>query len=161
MTKHTVSIRVLHRVSAMLLAAFLILHVSNHLAGVLGREAHIAFMAHIRPIYRNAFVEPLILALLVWQMGTGATMALRGWRSRTGFVAWLQAGSGIYMALFLIVHVSAVMAGRYGRGLDTNFNFAAAGFHVPSWPWFFGPYYFFAIAALFSHAGSALYWLWN
>jgi hypothetical protein len=70
-------------------------------------------------------------------------------------LAWAQAASGAYVALFLAIHVGAVLAGRAG-GLDTNFYFAAAGLHV--WPFvlFFAPYYFLAVAALFVHLGCAL-----
>jgi hypothetical protein len=78
--------------------------------------------------------------------------------ARRGSVAWLQALSGTYLALFLLIHVSAVMYGRAVLGLDTDFRFAAAGFHVPPWQWFFAPYYFLAVASLFTHVGCAIYW---
>lgn len=64
-------------------------------------------------------------------------------------------GSGACVALFLAIHVGAVLVGRAG-GLDTNFYFAAAGLHV--WPavLLFAPHYFLAVAALFVHLGCAL-----
>lgn len=63
-----------------------------------------------------------------------------------------------YLPFFLVVHVAAVVVGRSALGLDTNFYFAAAGFHV--WPFglFFGPYYFLAVITLFTHLGCAAYW---
>lgn len=51
-----------------------------------------------------------------------------------------------------------MLAGRFAFGLDTDFRFAAAGFHVPAWPWFFWPYYTLAVFALFTHIGCAIYW---
>ena len=42
--------------------------------------------------------------------------------------------------------------------LDTNFYFAAAGLRVNSGAWFFGPYHFLAVLALFTHLGCALSW---
>lgn len=59
---------------------------------------------------------------------------------------------------FLVVHVADVVVDRSALGLDTNFYFAAAGFHV--WPFglFFGPYYFLAVITLFTHLGCAAYW---
>ena len=141
----------------MALAAFLLVHLANHIVGLTGKQAHITFMAAARAGYRNALVEPILLVLIGWQATSGLVMALRGWRSRQGWIAWVQAGSGLYLAGFLLVHVGAVLIGRR-RGLDTNFDFAAAGFHVPTWPWFFAPYYFAAVTALFLHAGCALYW---
>src|SRR3989344_2155306 len=62
-----------------------------------------------------------------------------------------------HLALFLLIHVTAVLAGRF-QGVDTNLQFAAAGMHTPPWQWFFGPYYFFAVFALGTHVGCALYW---
>lgn len=118
----------------------------------------IAFMAAVRPIYRNPIIEPVLLVLLTFQVISGVTMVIKGWRNRRGRVAWLQATSGLYLALFLTVHVSSVLAGRWSLGLDTNFNFAAAGFHVGAWPLYFTPYYFLAVAALFAHVGCAFYW---
>lgn len=37
------------------------------------------------------------------------------------------------------------------NSVDTNFYFAAAGFHVPPNQLLFGPYYFLAVLALFTH----------
>ncbi|MDN2697774.1 hypothetical protein O0882_15755 [Janthinobacterium sp. SUN073] len=85
-------------------------------------------------------------------------MALRRWKERSGFVAWLQAGSGIYLALFLLFHVSAVLFGRTALKLDTNFYYAAAGFVRMPYALFFAPYYFLAVHALFMHLGCAAYW---
>ena len=50
------------------------------------------------------------------------------------------------------------LSGRMLLNLDTNFYFAAAGFHVPPYPFFFVPYYFLAVVALFTHLGCAAYW---
>ena len=62
------------------------------------------------------------------------------------------------LAFFLIAHVSAVLFGRVVLGLDTNFYFAAAGFHGPMFPFFFAPFYFMGLVALFTHIGCAAYW---
>lgn len=151
-------LRTLHRLSAALIGLFLALHITNHLVGLAGQEAHMGFMHVARRIYRNAFIEPTLLALLVWQGLSGGVMVIRGWRARRGGVAWLQAISGLYLAAFMLLHVSAVLYGRAALHLDTDFRYAAAGFQVPPWGWWFGPYYFLAVAALFAHLGCALYW---
>lgn len=115
-------------------------------------------MHTVRPLYRNAIVEPLMLALFTLQIVSGMVLVVRGWRDRQGGVALLQAGSGIYLAAFIVFHSIAVLAGRFAFGLDTDFRFAAAGFHVPAWPWFFWPYYTLAVFALFTHIGCAIFW---
>jgi hypothetical protein len=136
----------------------MILHLSNHVVGLIGQREHVAFMHAVRPLYRNAIVEPFLLVLFASQVVSGLTMVVRGWRSRRGLVAWLQAGSGLYLAAFVVLHVLAVLSGRVMLGLDTDFRFAAAGFHVPGWPWYFWPYYTLAVVALFTHIGCAIYW---
>jgi hypothetical protein len=152
------SYRLFHRAIALLLTTFLLIHMVNHVVGLSGQAAHIAFMNSIRPIYRHPVIETVLLVLFAMQVATGAILAIKGWRERRGFVAWAQAASGLYIAAFLLIHVSSVMMGRIVLGLDTDFRFAAAGFHVAGWPWYFIPYYFLAVFGLFVHVGCALYW---
>ncbi|MGK5045715.1 hypothetical protein ACQ4WP_07410 [Janthinobacterium sp. GB4P2] len=152
------SIRKFHRLSACVLAAYILLHLVNHLLAIAGANVHITFMEATRPLYRNAVVEPVLLACVLFQCGSGIWMVLRRWKVRSGFVAWLQAGSGIYLALFLLFHVGAILFGRVALKLDTNFYYAAAGFVLMPYELFFAPYYFFAVFALFTHLGCAAYW---
>ena len=152
------SLRLFHRTSAVLLSSFALIHIANHVVGLAGQAEHIAFMQAMRPYYRNAIVEPVLLVLFALQATTGTTLAVKGWHQRRGFVAWAQTISGLNLAAFLLIHIISVMIGRGVLGLDTDFRFAAAGFHVAGWPWYFAPYYFFAVFALFVHVGCALYW---
>jgi succinate dehydrogenase hydrophobic anchor subunit len=147
--------RRLHRAAGALLAVFVAVHVANHLAALAGVDAHVRFMDAVRRVYRQPVVEAVLLLCVVLQAASGLRMLWTGRHRRRGALAWLQAGSGAYVALFLAIHVVAVLAGRMS-GLDTNFYFAAAGLHV--WPFvlFFVPYYFLAVAALFVHLGCAL-----
>jgi succinate dehydrogenase hydrophobic anchor subunit len=147
--------RRLHRAGGALLAVFVAVHVANHLAALAGVDAHVRFMDAARRVYRQPVVEAVLLLCVVLQAASGLRMLWTGRHRRRGALAWLQAGSGAYVALFLAIHVVAVLAGRVS-GLDTNFHFAAAGLHV--WPLvlFFVPYYFLAVAALFVHLGCAL-----
>ena len=152
------TLRTLHRSSAILIALFAVLHIANHLAGLGGVATHIAFMDTARLVYRNLAVELVLLLCVAFQVGSGLTLVLRGWKQRRGFMPWLQVLSGAYLSFFLLVHVSAILSGRMLLNLDTNFYFAAAGFHVPPYPFFFVPYYFLAVVALFTHLACAVYW---
>ena len=115
-------------------------------------------MEAARSVYRIRFVEAVLLACVLFQVLSGLWLVARGWRQRRGTVSWLQAVAGTYLAFFLVVHVSAVLFGRLSLGLDTNFYFAAAGFHVRPFQLFFAPYYLFGVLALFTHLGCAAYW---
>jgi succinate dehydrogenase/fumarate reductase cytochrome b subunit len=149
-------LRRLHRASAIGVGVFIILHLANHLAALGGQQAHIDFMKAIRPIYRNALIEPLLLAGFAWQLVSGFALLIRTWRTRRGLVAWAQAISGFVVLIFVVIHVGAVLTGR-AAGVDTNFNFAAAGMHA-GLSAFFVPYYFTAVVALFVHLACATYW---
>lgn len=152
------SLRALHRTSAILITAFACLHLTNHLVSLAGVPIHIAFMKAARSVYRQPVVETLLLACVAFQVASGLWFLVTGWKRRTGAVPWLQAMSGAMLAFFLLVHVSAIMFGRIALQLDTNFYYAAAGFHVSPFQYFFAPYYFFAVLALFTHLGCAAYW---
>ena len=108
------ALRKLHAFSALLVAAFACLHLVNHLAGVAGIEAHLAFMKVARSVYRHGWLEPVLLGCITLQVLSGLALVVRGWKRRRGRVAWLQLGSGVYLAFFLLVHVGAVLFGRAG-----------------------------------------------
>jgi hypothetical protein len=156
--RRQLTLRTCHLVSAMLLGIFVSVHLINHIVALFGQSQHVLFMHAVRPLYRNAVIEPALLLAFAWQVVSGIIMVIRGWRTRRGGIAWLQAGSGIYLAAFVSVHAFAVLTGRTMLGLDTDFRFAAAGFHVQGWPWFFWPYYTLAVFSLLTHIGCALYW---
>ncbi len=152
------TVRYLHRLSAIVVTGFAVAHIVNHLAGAASPAAHIAIMALLRKVYRAPVVEPGLLAALAFQICTGLFLLIRHARTRRGFIAWLQAGTGAYIALFLIIHVAAILAGRSVLHLDTNIYYAAAGLRVSPYRYFFIPYYSLAIPALFTHLACAAWW---
>jgi succinate dehydrogenase/fumarate reductase cytochrome b subunit len=152
------TLRDLHRTSAFVILAFATMHIANHLASLNSVATHIAFMDFARTVYRHWAIESLLLFCVLFQVLSGLWLVVRGWKQRQGLLPWLQAGSGGYLAFFLLVHVSAVLFGRTVLHLDTNFYYAAAGLHVSPSQFFFAPYYFLAVLALFTHLGCAAYW---
>jgi succinate dehydrogenase/fumarate reductase cytochrome b subunit len=150
------SVRRLHRYGAIVVTLFVLAHLANHLAALGGTAAHLRFMEAARVVYRQPLVETLLLLGVAAQVGSGLRLFAAGWKRRSGWTASLQAASGAYLALFLLIHVSAVLAGRAVLDLDTNVHFAAAG--LQAWPYslFFIPYYFLAVLAVFAHLGCAL-----
>ena len=111
--------RRVHRAAGAVLAVFLVAHVANHLAALAGLDAHIGFMDAARRVYRQPVVEAVLLLCVALQAASGLRMLWTGRQRRSGVLPWLQAGSGAYVALFLAIHVVAVLAGR-SSGLDTN-----------------------------------------
>jgi hypothetical protein len=147
-----------HRAVAFVLIAFIILHLASHLLSLAGPQRHLSTLPLIRPIYRGSFTEPVLIALLVVQIGLGLTLA---WQRRKVGIdrAWgrLQIASGTYIAFFILVHTSAALSARYGSHLDTNFWWPASTLAHPIMRFFFYPYYFLAVVAVFSHLAAALH----
>jgi succinate dehydrogenase/fumarate reductase cytochrome b subunit len=141
-----------HRLSGLILLVFIALHLFNHLCALWGAEAHLAVMERLRPYYRHPLVELPLLLVLGLQMVSGIRLF---WRQKgQGFFLKLQRWSGLYLAFFFVIHLSAVFAGRYLLALDTNFYFGVAGLNTFPLNLFFMPYYGLAVTAFFGHLAS-------
>ena len=138
------TIRNLHRYSAIPIAIFAVVHLTNHLASLLSISSHLAFMQAARLIYRQPVVEAVLLLAVALQIGSGVSIIVQRWRQHR-CLASLQVWSGACLAFFLCAHVGAVLFGRSILKLDTNFYFAAAGFHVAPYQYVFAPYYFLGV----------------
>lgn len=152
-------IRKLHRLTGIILAAFIAIHLISHLAALLGPEAHLAALRAVRPIYRSAPVEPLLLASLLGQLALG--MMLLRQRRRIGIEpGWgtAQIASGLYVALFITIHATSALYARYVNHLDTNFWWPASTLAHPGLRYFFYPYYFIGVIAVFVHLAAALHY---
>lgn len=148
----------LHSLNALALCLFIGLHMANHLALVGGFAAHDTVLAVLRPLYRNAVVEPVLIALFAAQIALGLALAWRRGRPRMRW-AWAQVASGLILALFLIQHIPATLLAR--PATDTDARFAAAV--VRDWPGaaYFIPYYGVAVTALATHlAAGRRFGLW-
>lgn len=147
----------LHRVLAIGLLAFILPHLAGHLAGLWGQETFDRVQAILRPFYRNALVEPVLLLAVALQLVLGIVLLRRQWRRglRSNLLRW-QVISGLVLALFLIQHLPAMAMARYWAGLDTTFWWPASV--ASTWPFtlYFWPYYLSGVLAFFIHAGIGL-----
>jgi succinate dehydrogenase hydrophobic anchor subunit len=150
--KQRLLLRGAHRFSGGLLGAFLLLHLGNHLAGIAGQETHRLVQASVRLVYQG-WVEPVLLLSCGLQVATGLRLAWE--RRRSKGHALIQPLSGLYLALFLMIHVGAVLAAR-AKGVETDLAFAAAGMHAGLLWLFFAPYYGLAVLALGLHLSVPL-----
>ncbi|MFA3792088.1 hypothetical protein AB6T38_13295 [Aliiglaciecola sp. SL4] len=148
-----------HRLSALLISSFILFHLINHLYILGGVQQHIEFMDTFRLAYRNVIAESILLLCVMFQVCSGLYFVWQRRGQRSGFLEKAQAISGLYLAYFFINHVGAVLYGRIGAELDTNIYYGIAGFHTDPFQFYFIPYYFFAVVALFVHLASAFNWL--
>lgn len=146
----------IHRTAALVVLAYAVPHLLNHLIAVNGPASHIAFMDLLRQVYRQPVVEAILLLSCLTQIVTGAIIA---WQSRNvparGF-ARIQRWAGLVLGYFLVQHLSAVFYTRLVQQLDTNFYFAASVVQGIPLALYFAPYYWVGVAALFVHIACAL-----
>jgi len=148
------SITTLHRITGGIIAAFVVMHLFNHLMALAGPETHIALMHELRKIYRHPVLESTLILAVTAQIITGVVQYRRTKAQQKGSWYRLQRWSGLYLALFFTIHLSAVFAGRIILDLDTNLYFGVAGMNTFPFNLFFVPYYALAVISFFLHIAS-------
>lgn len=148
------TIKRIHFISGLFIAAFSILHLFNHFCSIFGAETHIEIMSFLRLLYRNSLVESVLLLAVLLQIISG--LKLLKYFKKTVITTFdrLHVWSGLYLSFFLIIHVSAVLAGRLLLHLDTNYYFAVTGLTKFPYNLFFVPYYALAVFSFFVHFAS-------
>jgi hypothetical protein len=148
-----------HGISAsLIIGLFLAAHVANHAAGLWSGMAHLDVMKVARQLYRAPAIEPLVLALIAFQVTSGAILVRRRLRDRSDFFGALQSMTGVYVGLYFVAHLTAVFAARRA-GTDTDWNWltnhdhsmltSLAGLRLIAHYWF-GP------VAIVTHLGCGL-----
>lgn len=151
------TLKKLHRLSGIVIASFLLLHISNHLFALGGPAMHIAVMNMFRYVYRFLPVEVLLLMCVIFQVISGATLVFKKGFLRQPFYVIIQIVSGLYLSFFIIWHVRAVMIGRYVWNVDTDFYFAAGVANRYPEKIFFIPYYTLSLVCVFAHIACVHY----
>jgi hypothetical protein len=117
--------RLLARVHGVSASAILLLfvgpHIANHLTGFWNGPVHIEVMNAVRLVYRDDFVQPMLLTLIGFQILTGTVLIRRRMRMPNDFLGTIQTMSGVYVGVYFLAHMTAVFAARHA-GTDTNWN---------------------------------------
>jgi hypothetical protein len=144
----------LHYFSGLAITIFIGIHLFNHVWSVFGAEKHIELMNILRLFYRNIFVEIILLSAIFVQIVSGIKLFFTTRKVAHSNFEKLHIWSGLYLALFFMIHLSAVLGGRYILKLDTNFYFGVAGLNTFPFNLFFVPYYGLAIISFFGHISA-------
>jgi hypothetical protein len=146
--------KVVHKASGICIGFFVVIHLLNHLWSIFGVEDHIHMMNSLRVYYRNPIAETLLLVSIVIQMISGIKLyALSRAKAKSGFEK-IQQWTGLYLLVFLVIHVSAVLGARMLFHLDTNFYFGVVGINTFPLNLFFIPYYAMATISFFGHLAA-------
>jgi hypothetical protein len=146
--------RRLHFFAGLTISIFVALHLFNHLSSLYGPQQHIDTMNTLRVFYRHPIAETLLLGAVLVQIVSGLRLFRETRHTATTFWPKLHRWTGLYMAVFLVIHLSAVLGGRLVLGLDTNFYFGVAGLNTFPLNLFFVPYYGLAILSFFGHVAA-------
>ncbi|WP_247233705.1 hypothetical protein [Telluribacter sp. SYSU D00476] len=144
----------LHYVSGLVLTIFIGLHLFNHLYGVAGVDRYLQVMDSLRLFYRHPLAEPLILMAVLVQIYTGIKIFRKKRNMATAPFERLHLWTGLYLAIFFVIHVGSVLTGRTVLHLDTNFYYGVAGLNTFPFNLFFIPYYGLAILSFFGHVAA-------
>jgi hypothetical protein len=111
---------VAHGVSALaILLMFVGPHIGNHLAGFWSGSVHTEIMNAVRRVYRDDIVQPVLLALIGFQILSGSVLVRWKMGMPSDVFGTVQTMCGAYIGVYFLAHMTAVFAARYA-GVDTN-----------------------------------------
>ena len=146
--------------AAAVLFGFVALHLGNHLLALAGADLHAQAQQVLRLWYRAPVVEPILVGLMLWLIGSGIALARHRTLSFTDRWGALQTASGAYLGAFLLSHMTAALVmARAKFGIDTTWSWAAgapAGLLGDPWSVRLVPHYLLAVAAITAHAACGL-----
>jgi hypothetical protein len=146
--------RKIHYLSGLVITTFVGIHLLNHLCGIISPEKHIEVMNALRPFYRNVVIETLLLFAVLLQIFSGLKLFFSRQNKVSSRFERLHIWTGLYLAIFFIFHIGAVLIGRFILHLDTNFYFGVAGVNTFPFNLFFVPYYALALLSFFGHIAA-------
>jgi hypothetical protein len=153
------SLRVAHGVSALaLVMIFLAFHIANHLMFPAGEQTYDAVMKVFRQVYRTDILQPLVVALFLFQIGTGLFFVWRQTVARSDRFRTFQIGSGVYLAFYVLGHMDSVFIfARTYLGIDTGWGFATGaptGLVKDPWNIRLVPHYWLGVFFVLAHLAA-------
>jgi hypothetical protein len=152
-------LRVAHGVAALaLVVVFLALHIANHLVFPAGAETYDAVMKIFRHVYRTEILQPLVVALFLFQIGTGLFFVWRRTAAPSDRFRTFQIASGVYLAFYVLGHMDSVFIfARTYLGIDTGWGFATgapAGLIKDPWNIRLVPHYWLGVFFVLAHLAA-------
>jgi succinate dehydrogenase/fumarate reductase cytochrome b subunit len=145
----------LHRITGIIVAVFIILHLFNHSMAWFGVETHQKILDTFRSFYRIPIIEIILVSCFMFQIFSGIKLLLelRKKKDKTNYEK-IQMFTGIALAYFIIQHIPATIGQRMLHGFDTNFYFASRVVIQKPWLYYFVPYYFIGVMVVGLHIAN-------
>lgn len=142
------------------LLIFLIAHLVNHLFGLWSPAMHGRVMQVLEVIYRASLLEPVLVLCMLLLIVTGVTLAWRHTAIQGDVYRRVQTLTGVYLAAFILSHVTAVFVyARWRLHIQTDWAFASgapAGLLRDAFNVRLIPHYAIAPWAVVTHVGLGL-----
>jgi len=137
---------------------FLTLHIANHLMFPAGEGMYEAVMKVFRHVYRNDILQPLVVALFLFQVGTGLFFVWRLTAAPSDRFRTFQIASGVYLAFYLLDHMDSVFIfARTYLGIDTDWDWATGaptGLVKDRWNIRLVPHYWLGVFFVLAHLAA-------
>lgn len=152
--------RVAHGISAVIVLAYVLFHLGNHLAGWLGPDYHAAVMDVGRKVYRAGLLEPVLVLAFLFQAVSGLYLAWRWSHARQDAFRTFQIASGVVLSVFIVGHMNSVFVyARTFLGIPTDWAFATgapAGLIHDPWNIRLVPHYALGVFFVLGHVFAGL-----
>lgn len=153
-------LRVAHGVAGSIAAVYVLFHIFNHLFGLISPEAHAAVMDIGRIAYRAKIIEPLLVAVMLFQISSGLSMVWTWSEASADRYRMFQIATGVFMSLFILGHMNSVFIfARTWLNIPTDWTFAAglpAGLIHDAWNIRLLPHYALGVFFVLAHLVSGL-----
>jgi hypothetical protein len=156
-----VRLRVAHGISALgIIVIFLALHLSNHSTFILGPDTYRTVMKAVRHVYRQEVLQPLLVALFLFQVGSGVYLATHAGAQPMDRFRTFQIATGIFLAAYVLGHMNSVFVyARLYLGIDSDWAFATgapAGLVKDAWNIRLVPHYGLGVFFVLSHLAAGV-----
>src|SRR5262249_40115314 len=160
-TPNPIPLRMAHGCSALaIVLIFLVWHLLNHASAALSLQVEEAMMSALRQWYRSEYVQPVLVVLMLFQLGSGLILLRRATAARSDIYRTLQTSTGAFLTAFIASHLNSVFV--YARAVtkvDTTFLWASgapAGLLHDPWNVRLIPHYSLAGLFVVIHMGLGL-----
>ena len=133
MTKLTLIERRLRIITGMILATYIIIHLSNHALGLVSLEAMESMRKFVTPFWRSWIGGLLIYGSLLTHFGLALMSLYRRTTLRMPRWELAQLLLGLSIVPLLAGHVAATWGARVLMGFDINYEYALSGMLTNNW----------------------------
>lgn len=139
---------------------YILFHIFNHLLGLISPELHLVVMDIGRTVYRKNLIEPLLVAVMLFQIFSGLRLAWIWSERAPDRYRIFQMASGVFLSIFILGHMNSVFVyARTWMNIPTDWAFAAGlptGLIYDAWNIPLLPHYALGVFFVLTHLFSGL-----